>query len=207
LGHTITMEEFLRTMSIFWTKKLWHTRGWLCLKLQEFLHLESHTTVVLFMQSIFEEKNRISEYFHKTKPSMETQNNNTVSGQRKPISCFIYRLCPMSTSCCQWWTYSFTKMTVMWDITLCSVVELDQHLRGAYCLHHQGKDGGSTHLWNIGLLNKTTWCHVPKGCHLYTCCCENLKSHSLTILLYWIMWTHEKWQSTLALRTQWGRSY
>lgn len=98
LGHTITMEEFLRTMSIFWTKKLWHTRGWLCLKLHEFLHLESHTTVVLFMQSIFEEKNRISEYFHKTKPSLETQNNNTVSGQRKPISCFIYRLCPMSTS-------------------------------------------------------------------------------------------------------------
>jgi hypothetical protein len=93
---------------------------------------------------------------------------------------------------CQWRTYSFTKMTVMWDITLCSVVELDQHLRGAYCLQHQGKDGGSTHFWNISLLNETTWCHVPKDCHLYTCCCENLKSHSLayyfTLLNYVNAW-------------------
>jgi hypothetical protein len=29
------------------------------------------------------------------------------------------------------------KVTVIWDIMPCSLVETDQHFRGAYCLHHQ----------------------------------------------------------------------
>jgi hypothetical protein len=41
------------------------------------------------------------------------------------------------------------KMTVVWDVVLCCLVEIDRRFRGAYCLHHQGDspdDGGSKHL-------------------------------------------------------------
>jgi hypothetical protein len=40
-------------------------------------------------------------------------------------------------------------MTVSWDIATCSLVEVDQCFRGAYCPHHQGDpptDRGSKHL-------------------------------------------------------------
>jgi hypothetical protein len=30
------------------------------------------------------------------------------------------------------------KTTVFWDVAPCSQVEIDRHLRAAYCLHHQG---------------------------------------------------------------------
>jgi hypothetical protein len=29
-------------------------------------------------------------------------------------------------------------MTAFWDIALCSLEEVDQHSKGAYCFHHQG---------------------------------------------------------------------
>jgi hypothetical protein len=35
------------------------------------------------------------------------------------------------------------KMTAFWDIALCSLVEVDQLFRGAYCLHHQADDTGT----------------------------------------------------------------
>jgi hypothetical protein len=39
------------------------------------------------------------------------------------------------------------KFRVFWDVVLCSHVEVDQHFRDAYCLHHRSDDGGgSTHL-------------------------------------------------------------
>jgi hypothetical protein len=42
------------------------------------------------------------------------------------------------------------KMTVFWGVVPFSLVEIDQHFRGAYCLHDQGgDDGGSKHLWNV----------------------------------------------------------
>jgi hypothetical protein len=44
------------------------------------------------------------------------------------------------------------KMTAFWDIAPCNVVEIDRHFRGAYCLHHHPDHGGSTYLWNVGLL-------------------------------------------------------
>jgi hypothetical protein len=28
------------------------------------------------------------------------------------------------------------KMTAFWNITPCTLVEVDRHFRGAYCLHH-----------------------------------------------------------------------
>jgi hypothetical protein len=42
------------------------------------------------------------------------------------------------------------KVTVFWDIVLCNLVEVYQHLGGVYCRHHQCDDyadnGGSMHL-------------------------------------------------------------
>jgi hypothetical protein len=32
------------------------------------------------------------------------------------------------------------------DVVPCSLVEVEPHFRGAYCLHNQGDDGGSMHL-------------------------------------------------------------
>jgi hypothetical protein len=34
-------------------------------------------------------------------------------------------------------TYTIMKTTVFWDVLPCSLVEIYQRLRGAYCLHHQ----------------------------------------------------------------------
>jgi hypothetical protein len=47
---------------------------------------------------------------------------------------------------------SFMNMTVFWDVSSCTHVEVDRRFTGAYCLHHQGDDGGSTHLWNVSHL-------------------------------------------------------
>jgi hypothetical protein len=35
-----------------------------------------------------------------------------------------------------WNAVTTLKMTVFWDISPCSLVEVHQHFRGAYCLHH-----------------------------------------------------------------------
>jgi hypothetical protein len=40
-------------------------------------------------------------------------------------------------------------MAVFWDAALCSL-KVQQHFRGAYCLHHQGN------------FYQTTWCNVPE---------------------------------------------
>jgi hypothetical protein len=32
------------------------------------------------------------------------------------------------------------KMTVFWYVALCSLVEIDRHFRGAYCLHHKSDE-------------------------------------------------------------------
>jgi hypothetical protein len=48
------------------------------------------------------------------------------------------------------------KMTVFWDTAHCSLVELDRRFRCSYCLQHQdddhSDDGGSMHIWNVGVL-------------------------------------------------------
>jgi hypothetical protein len=50
-------------------------------------------------------------------------------------------------------TAASMKMAAFWDKPSYSLVELGRCLRGAYCLHHhRPDDGGSKHLWNVGLL-------------------------------------------------------
>jgi hypothetical protein len=49
---------------------------------------------------------------------------------------------------------SEVMIKVFWDVEPCSNVEVDRLFKGAYCLHHKGDDGGSTHLWNVGQLQR-----------------------------------------------------
>jgi hypothetical protein len=39
----------------------------------------------------------------------------------------------------------------LWDVAPLCLVEVRRRLRDVYYLHHHGDDGGSTHLWNVGL--------------------------------------------------------
>jgi hypothetical protein len=60
------------------------------------------------------------------------------------------------------------KMTVFWDIAPCNLVEVDRRFRGAYWLHHHlPDDGGSTHLWNVGLLLDYTALYPRRLSSLY----------------------------------------
>jgi hypothetical protein len=42
------------------------------------------------------------------------------------------------------------RWLVFWDVAACSLVEIYRRFRGAYFLHRPD-DGGSKHLWNVGL--------------------------------------------------------
>jgi hypothetical protein len=48
-------------------------------------------------------------------------------------------------------TAAITKMTVFWDVSPCSLVEVYLSLRGSNYLHHRPDDGGSKHLWNVSI--------------------------------------------------------
>jgi hypothetical protein len=41
---------------------------------------------------------------------------------------------------CRVLTAASVKMTAVWDIASCSLVEVDRRFRGTYCLHRQGDD-------------------------------------------------------------------
>jgi hypothetical protein len=77
-------------------------------------------------------------------------------------------------------------MTVFWDVTQCSLVEISLRFTRAYCLYHQGdNDGGSKRLWNVGqfLLDYTAKYHTT---HHNTRDTENLNSQNFNwiYLLY-----------------------
>jgi hypothetical protein len=44
------------------------------------------------------------------------------------------------------------NMAVFWVVAPCSLVDVYRRFRGASCLHHQGDDGSSKYLWNVGKL-------------------------------------------------------
>jgi hypothetical protein len=58
------------------------------------------------------------------------------------------------------------KVSAFWDTELRILIEVGQHFRRAYCLHHQGDDWGSMHLWNLGLLQGYDVAIYPRSCHL-----------------------------------------
>jgi hypothetical protein len=51
-------------------------------------------------------------------------------------------------------TAESVKMTASWDVAPCSLTKVDWRFRGTYYLHHQDDDGGNTHIWNVGLLQR-----------------------------------------------------
>jgi hypothetical protein len=82
-------------------------------------------------------------------------------------------------------TWFNLKFRVFFDVAPCSHVEVDRRFRGAYCLHHQGDDGpddgGSTHLWNVGPLQRNyTALHSRRLYTSYPPLWEPEISHDLT---------------------------
>jgi hypothetical protein len=76
------------------------------------------------------------------------------------------------------------KMTAFWDIAPCSLIVVDWHIRVVYCLHHQGLDDGGVHTSEMSVYyNETTQCNIPEGYHFHTRCCENLKFHTVILML------------------------
>jgi hypothetical protein len=71
------------------------------------------------------------------------------------------------------------KVTTFGVVAPCSLVEVYRRFRRAICLHYQGgdtasiisamshrrDDGGSTHLWNVGLLPRDYTVLNPRSCH------------------------------------------
>jgi hypothetical protein len=45
-----------------------------------------------------------------------------------------------------------TKMAVLWAVAPCRLTWVYRRFRGLYCLHHQGDNGNSKNLWNVGKL-------------------------------------------------------
>jgi hypothetical protein len=60
------------------------------------------------------------------------------------------------------------KMTVFWDVALCSLVEIDQSFRGAYCLHHQNLmiEEVCTSETSVNFY-ETTWRNITEDSHLH----------------------------------------
>jgi hypothetical protein len=46
----------------------------------------------------------------------------------------------------QFLTAANINLTASWAVGPCNIFEVERRFSGAYCLHHQGNDGGSTHL-------------------------------------------------------------
>jgi hypothetical protein len=83
------------------------------------------------------------------------------------------------------------KMTVFYDVMPWSLVETDQHFRGAYCLHHQGDDvGGNKHLWNVSqFLPDYTGLHPERQSSSYIKTNSKIPPDQNTLLQYaiWII--------------------
>jgi hypothetical protein len=68
-----------------------------------------------------------------------------------------------------------SSFKVSWDVAPCSHVEVGRRFIVAYCLHHQGDEWGSTHLW---IVSTSTWLHgaTSQTTLNFILAAENLKS-------------------------------
>jgi hypothetical protein len=80
---------------------------------------------------------------------------------------------------------SFPEDAVFWVIAPCRLVEVYQRLRGAFCLHHQG-EAASSYKTSINFY-QTTRSNNPEDSHLHTRHRENLKSHWLSCLKFFVL--------------------
>jgi hypothetical protein len=78
---------------------------------------------------------------------------------------------------------SVVMMTALWALVLCSLVEVDKHFRGVYCLYHQDDfmalmmEAVCTSQMMVNF-DETSQHYIPERCHLHTCYCKKLKSHN-----------------------------
>jgi hypothetical protein len=66
-------------------------------------------------------------------------------------------------------------MAGFWDVVPCSLVDINQHFIGAYCLHHDVISSSETSVNTY----QTTWHNTPQDSHIHTHHRENLKSHKV----------------------------
>jgi hypothetical protein len=77
-----------------------------------------------------------------------------------PLTCHLVRTEEGSIYFVRFQILTVAKMKIraFWDVAPCSLVGVYRYFRGTYCLHHQSihiiYDGGSTHLWNVGILQE-----------------------------------------------------
>jgi hypothetical protein len=67
------------------------------------------------------------------------------------------------------WKTISSKMAAYWDVAPCSLVDIDQHFRGAFFFLHQGDD-------SLFSIYQTAQCNIRKDSHLCIYHFENLKS-------------------------------
>jgi hypothetical protein len=67
------------------------------------------------------------------------------------------------------------KMAVLWDIALCSLLDIAQHFSGAYCHHYQ--------VYSDTLVSvcQNTLCYIPEDSHLQIKSALQTLPHSLPV--------------------------
>jgi hypothetical protein len=75
------------------------------------------------------------------------------------------------------------KMTVFWDVAVCSLVEVKQHFRGvtASIIRALLREAVKTSKTSVNFY-QTTRRNIPEDSHLHTRRREKLKSHHFTVL-------------------------
>lgn len=63
-------------------------------------------------------------------------------------------------------TAASVKMTVVWKVTLCRLVETDRYSKDAYYLLHRGDYKGRNHLRNVRQFLPVHTSNVPEDNHL-----------------------------------------
>jgi hypothetical protein len=76
-------------------------------------------------------------------------------------------------------------MTAFWDMAPCSLTEVDWCFTRVYCLSDYEV---SNTIKTMVYFLETTYCHIPEGCHLHSCCRENMKYHKSAPL--WMLNLH-----------------
>jgi hypothetical protein len=101
-------------------------------------------------------ENTVEVFFIKIVPILQSSIQHSVMLFNSSLLSLSFTAFVPLTNWFQVLTASSMKMTVVWDVVPCSLVEVEQRFRGARCLHHQGdddpNDGGSKHLRNVGKL-------------------------------------------------------
>jgi hypothetical protein len=91
--------------------------------------------------------------------SLNKQNSREIMG-------IFYFLCVFNAWHSRYKTMHVLKMRDFWNIAPCILVGIDRRFRDAYCLHQP--DEGSTHLWNVGILQRDYTALYPTRLYSYS---------------------------------------